>query len=470
MNAVLSLAERYTRFREDVFYQGLAEPEAIPQLPVSEQQLQSLWFGGEFGTQFTTTDGQSVEIRDFGTWNSGAGADFTGCTILLNGEKLSGDIELDPDVRDWERHGHSLNETFSRVVLHLFLHTPAGTRSFTRTVDHKEVPQVQLNTQKLLGATSPRPLAAAKLGRCATPLAAMSEDRISNLLQCAAQHRLQRKSTQLHALVAAQGRDQALYQALAGTLGYRHNTPAFQLLAQRLPLRMLLPLESVEREALLMGVSAFTEDTDFDEAREDTRGYLRQLWSHWWKHRGSYVRWLEPTQRLRWKLAAVRPGNHPQRRLGALAAILSAWGKVSHPLHQPEHWQRESWVELLSSLEHDYWSTHYTLLAEPAKKPIALIGLSRTQEILANVVYPLLVPERPELWQEYLDLPVVMDNQKILRAKLRLFGPGSAMAKLFDKKLYHHQGLLQVFDDFCMEDDSACADCPFPERLAQWSA
>jgi hypothetical protein len=23
-------------------------------------------------------------------------------------------------------------------------------------------------------------------------------------------------------------------------------------------------------------------------------------------------------------------------------------------------------------------------------------------------------------------------------------------------------------EDFCLEDDSACANCPFPERLKEW--
>ena len=89
--------------------------------------------------------------------------------------------------------------------------------------------------------------------------------------------------------------------------------------------------------------------------------------------------------------------------------------------------------------------------------------------ILANVVYPLLVPERGALWHEYLDLPALLDNEKVKRAALRLFGL-SPHAKDFQRKLHHQQGLLQLYEDFCLEDDSGCEDCPFPERLAQWRA
>jgi hypothetical protein len=465
----LPLAERYHAFREQVWEgSAAAEPGTLGLLMPSELQLQSQWFAGAFGTHFNTVDGQSVVIRDFGYWNSGPGADFTGCSILLDGEKISGDIELDPDVRDWERHGHAQNVEFNRVVLHLYF-TAAATRSFTRTQGQKAVPQVQLSLDALQAdLAKPHALASAHLGRCALPLRDMDESRVKSLIQCAAQYRLQRKSRRLHAVVAAQGREQALYQSLGSTLGYKNNTETFSLLTQRLPLWKLAGMDPVEREALLYGVAGFTEDTAFDETREDTRGYLRRLWEHWWKQRGAYARWLQPGQRLPWKLAATRPGNHPQRRLAALAAMLSAWGKMAHGLYQPEKWHRQTWVQLVAGLSHDYWSTHYTLLAQPAQKPLALIGETRATEMLANVVYPLLVPEREDLWAEYTDLPARLGNQKVERAQLRLFGPGSEWMKTFDRKLFHHQGLLQIYEDFCLEDDSACQDCPFPERLSQW--
>jgi hypothetical protein len=30
------------------------------------------------------------------------------------------------------------------------------------------------------------------------------------------------------------------------------------------------------------------------------------------------------------------------------------------------------------------------------------------------------------------------------------------------------QGLLQVYEDFCMQDESDCAACLFPRQVAQW--
>ncbi len=466
----LPLADRYERFREGLF----AAVEETPTLagmeaPMNELDLQSLWFSGAFGHAFTTTDGQEVRITDFGTWNAGAGPDFTGCAIQLAGKLRKGDIELDPDARDWERHQHGANPEYEKVVLHVFLDAPSDQRFYTRTQRHNEVPQVLLTRAMLAADASPKSrLAAARLGRCATPLREMEPQRVLDLIESAAQHRLRIKSNRLHALVAAHGRDEAVFQALAQTLGYRNNQRPFLVLAQRLTLRRVVKESALRREALLFGVAGFLEGVEPDQVAAITKAYLRELWSEWWKLRDACLRWLEPQHQLRWKLSAIRPGNHPQRRLGALVAMLQVWGKVSAPLKEAERWSQAAWREILLSLEHEFWSTHYTLQSAPSDKPLALIGETRVLEMLANVVYPLLVPERTRLWAEYLELPALLDNQKVRRAVIRLFGDTKA-GHAFSRKLFHHQGLLQIYEDFCLEDHTACADCPFPERLKEWT-
>ena len=39
----------------------------------------------------------------------------------------------------------------------------------------------------------------------------------------------------------------------------------------------------------------------------------------------------------------------------------------------------------------------------------------------------------------------------------------------FLKSVTHQQALLQIYEDFCMQDNSDCAQCPFPEQMAKWS-
>lgn len=467
---VLPLAERYERFRDSVFA-GVEDSPSLPGMEptMSELDLQSLWFSGAFGNSFTSWDNRVVTIEDFGSWNAGPGPDFTDCAIRIGDALIKGDIELDPDVRDWERHQHGANPDYQSVVLHVFLDAPSGPRCFTRNHKHCEVTQVQISRAMLAADATPKSrLAAARLGRCAQPLAEMDLKNVFDLIESAAQHRLRLKSSRLYQLIAAHGRDQTIFQSLAQSLGYRYNQLPFTILAQRLPLKRLLKEDALDRQALLFGAAGFLEDLSPDSKQHTTRSYLRQIWSRWWRLRDTCLPWLEPQNRLSWKMSAVRPGNHPQRRLGALSAILENWSPVSTPLLDATRWSLSAWRDTLLQLRHDHWSSHYTLLADPADKPVALIGETRIYEMLANVAYPLLVPERTRLWAEYLELPALLENVKVRRASLRLFGD-SPLRKKFNRNLFHHQGLLQIYQDFCLEDHSSCANCPFPERLKEWS-
>jgi hypothetical protein len=465
MAAALSMAPRYEAFTRGVFA-GVADNLPGWSEPMNELDLQSLWFAGEFGSDFVSTEGKRIAVRDFGVWNHSAGPDFTGCALQRGEEVLRGDIELDPDVRDWERHGHGGNEHYERVILHLFLQAPEA-RVFTRTAAHREVMQVWLRPEMLRTAARPRRLAEARLGRCATPLRGMEPAQVASLVEAAAQFRLRRKSERIHALIRIHGREQAVYQSLANALGYRQNSRAFTVLTQRLPLQTMLKLEAPEREALLFGVSGFLESVRFEDTKPATRAYLRELWSRWWKQRNAYVNWLAEPNRPHWQIAGTRPGNHPQRRLGALSSMLGSWKKLFAGLRSAGSWNRKAFSAVLLALEHDYWSRHYTVLAEPASRPVALVGTTRVQEMLANVAYPLLVPERAELWTEFKELPALLDNQKVRRAALRLFGE-DPRAPEFQKRLYHQQGLLQIYEDYCLEDDSSCEACPFPETMREW--
>src|SRR6266542_275269 len=53
------------------------------------------------------------------------------------------------------------------------------------------------------------------------------------------------------------------------------------------------------------------------------------------------------------------------------------------------------------------------------------------------------------------------------RSNTRLFG-NDPRRQQFLKTVAHQQGLLQIYEDFCMQDNSDCAQCPFPEQMRKW--
>jgi Protein of unknown function (DUF2851) len=196
----------------------------------SELEYQALWYSGAFGSTFRATNGSSIEILQFGFWNKEAGPDFVHALIRVNGiETLAGDIELDLSAADWERHLHGENPAFGNVVLHVFVKR-SGVASFTRTVEHREILQVEL-TQDYHSMIIETEIDLAKPGACCGPLARFSDQRVDEILETAARLRLERKTQLLRRAIHIHGIDEALFQALAIALGYKWNKVPFLILA-----------------------------------------------------------------------------------------------------------------------------------------------------------------------------------------------------------------------------------------------
>lgn len=439
-------------------------PPSAEEQPPDELRLQALWFAGQMGREFETVDGKRVRVVQFGHWNHGAGPDFLQAAVEIDGELHAGALELDHRASDWEAHGHAVNEAFNGVVLHVVF-VPETARHYTRTADHREVPRVCVPGSALREALDlpPVPVADAHPGRCFRPLATMEDRHIDSLLAGAARHRAQNKHRRRVRAVDAAGEDEWLWQAVAETLGYRPNKLAMTLLAQRLPVSMLGQTPDAV-ESIVFGASGFLSAGLHARAAADSQAYLRGLWERWWQVRGEY----EPTpeRAIPWKLSGIRPVNHPQRRLACLAGIARRWKEFSRVCLKTGG--AEELGGFFSTLEHAFWNHHYTLKSKRTDDELALIGPDRIRDFQINHLLPArLASDEKPAWEFYQKLPAPAVSEKVDKASVRLFGD-TPKRKAYLKKAWQHQALLQIYRDFCLRDTSDCADCPFPEQLAQW--
>lgn len=448
--------------QETAGHAAFAENAENPLPP--ELELQALWFSGAFGRDFIAVDGRRIRIVQFGEWNRAAGPDFIQTAVEIEGDLKAGAIELDPEAEDWDHHGHAVNDAYREVVLHVvFRDSPRTT--FTRDSVHREIPRVVIARPSLEDALNlpRRDIALARPGRCVRPLAGMDSVAVSRLLEEAATHRAARKASRFLLTADAHGRDAALFQATAETLGYRGNSLAMRLLAQRAPLSAMK--EETDHEALLFGTAGFLSPVLHEKAPPDTREYLRTLWDTWWKQRGRFE--TGTTRVIPWKLHGHRPANHPHRRVGALSALVEVWPKYRKvALARPFH--PAAVIDFLATLEHPFWERRHTLTSGPTSRPVALFGRSQGLELLANHLAPLALHEDGNFgFDAYWKLRAPAANDRVKRCGLRLFG-SLETAKPWLTSLAHHQALIQIYHDFCLEDTSDCEGCPFPEQLSQW--
>jgi hypothetical protein len=125
----------------------------------------------------------------------------------------------------------------------------------------------------------------------------------------------------------------------------------------------------------------------------------------------------------------------------------------------------EEVADWLSGLSHPFWDHHFTLASRPTIRPFHLLGQTRINEILANVIHPMLVTTNQADWDAYKRIRAELGNRRLSIVCKRLFGE-TDRAREHIRFLYQQQGILQIFEDFCLADATNCASCRFPEVVA----
>jgi hypothetical protein len=447
--------------------------------PPPERLLQLAWRHQRLlRDRLVTLEGQRVLVLHPGFWNHEAGPDFRGAVVQFDGDPpRSGDVEIDLAASGWRAHGHDQNPAFQDVLLHVVWEGDGPTGLPTLVL--KSLLDAPLNDLGLwLGSDAAKGLPEALAGRCAAPLRDLRPERLAELLHQAALVRLQGKAAQFHARARQTGWEQALWEGLCRALGFRHNLWPMQRLAE-LRLR-LCPTESrltaPALQARLLGVAGLLP-TELPRAAASGSNYLRNLWDYWWREREAFSDCLLP--RSLWRLAGLRPANHPERRLALAAHWLHAGGLPA----RLESWSRKlsadsspaaRLLELLQAPPDEFWSWHWTLRSKRLAKAQPLLGATRVTDLAMNIILPWLwmraVEGRNEALQReiegrYLVWPRGEDNAVLRLARQRLLG-GAASRRLCTAAA--QQGVLQIVRDFCEHSNALCANCRFPDLAREW--
>ena len=107
------------------------------------------------------------------------------------------------------------------------------------------------------------------LGLCHQPLAELSQEKLTQLLNAAGEARVFTKMERFHDSIIIEGYEQTFYREVAEALGYPENKQPFQVLADTLPLSELTSLvppkaskneKVLHYQALLFGISGLMDN------------------------------------------------------------------------------------------------------------------------------------------------------------------------------------------------------------------
>ena len=155
--------------------------------------------------------------------------------------------------------------------------------------------------------------------------------------------------------------------------------------SRELPLQTEAP---VPGQSFIDGVAGFLP-TKLSDA------YGKRLWAQWWKLRPDYEDRILPKEL--WRLAGIRPANHPHRRLGAAAALLKRHGNNFADKVVAAIETDGDPAKLFLQVRDDYWQHHFTLAGKTQATPVELVGVTRAEEIVANIVLPFVAAHEPRL-------------------------------------------------------------------------
>jgi len=418
-----------------------------------------------------------------GDWNTGPGPDFQNAVLLVGPDlrRISGDVEIHIRPADWQRHHHTGDPRYARVCAHVAYHPgtlpeselPAGALQLSLRPVLDAIPEFSFDNIDLMAY----PVAArAPVPPCRMAMTQLNPAQRGAVLDTMGEHRLRRRAEVLQSAMLDRGPAQVLYEEVMAALGYRPNKAPFRRLARLFPLDRLREKaggDPVRAYALLAGCASLLPDPTSRRSWDtETKAFIRRCWDAWWPMADEF-----PTQRIPhedWTRVGMRPANRPERRLMAAAMLFAPVPGLPEQLkalsRRPDGVTAAKLLELFHLEEAPYWPHRLSFSSSPRKEAVALVGKSRAQAILVNLLLPALAAmgAPASAWQAVLNkLPAEASNQLIKDTALRLFGPDHT-PQLYRSGL-RRQGLIQIHHDYCLGDRTRCAACPFPDTVHAYS-
>ena len=385
---------------------------------IDERVVLDIWERQAFSPESLHAADVSVIFR--GVPSDAGGPDYQDVLLSRGDEILSGDLEFHVRSSDWYRHGHHLDPSYNRVILHVVWEDD---RSATLRQDGTPVHTLSVGRWPVFPVPPAQPLLAPH--PCVQAFHRLSdtelEDRIAELALARFLERAERFARDMTALSS----DQVVYAAIFEALGYASNRASFRALADAVSYGWVMSIPGDQRAAVLLHAAGLGPRAEIDPPGR-----------------------LPPGS---WRLSRLRPANHPVLRIRAVAALLDR--------HAPSI--ASSFVALVAGAS-PIPGLLQSLVVRQGDD--VLIGTGRAHEIAVSAVLPCVAAHGcVDLARSaYLGFPAPPSN-RWTRLMLRLLAEAGHSYAV--KRAVQHQGLHALYLQHCrLESRSGCPVCGQPSR------
>lgn len=485
-----------------------------PKIP--EEIIYKIWEERRVDSSLATADGLSIEIIDCGIRNTDeAGPDYRHARIKIGNITFTGDVEIDTSHSDWKVHGHHLNQRYNKVILHAVL-TNDSSYHFVVTQSGRKVPTLTL--EKFLSSSIKEKLRQdlktiqsdddvkmpcsqlnniverkEKLGylknlglqrfrkKCEKNIDRLKELVVLNQLQIKEpkvyhdfHKEISTREFNLKDFEHLEFWQQLYYEQLFEALGYAKNKDVMLRLSRAVDIKFIKSIPDLTKEKLesiLFHVSGLFPDV-IDIPNEETSEYMRTSLDLWDEIKHSYDSGL--INKNDWNFFKMRPQNFPTIRIAAGARLLQKIIVQEQFIRIINIFKEHTDVsKLITRLRNEiiikgegYWADHYNFNKETKTKLNYFIGLGRADEIIINILLPILsvyfeIHGSKEYSQKVLDL-FINYYQKEGNHLVDKINETLGLKNEKFRSIYY-QGMIDLFRNYCIKNK--CMDCEIGKKV-----
>jgi hypothetical protein len=487
-------------------------------MSVNEKIIYEIWNEGKFKKELTLDDSTKIEIVDTGTHNKdSAGPDFLNARIKLDNITYLGDIEIDTWHTDWKSHGHFFDKKYNKVILHLVI-SKEKYQPYVYCKDGRKIHSICLldfvdeNFNSLLidavkSEKKNRKFQMACFGRNDS---VHKKEKLEFLAELGIE-RIKRKSKRILGKLKEMiylkemnirepiikydfGEDfynrkfsqeefsdihiweQLVYEMIFEALGYARNKAIMMKVAKAVNIEFLNNFRadddfSLKIESALFNVSGMIPQKP-KSIEEATAEYIRLLTETWNSIKEKYDGGI--FKKEDWNFFKSRPQNFPTTRLSAGAHLIehiltNDVFKSLTKYFNEDRTVKEANVVLRNYIITDakgYWADHYNFDKKSSEKLNYFLGVSRADEIIINVLFPILI-----IYFEIFDLNDNARRVKQLYLNYTQYGSNMVVEQVestlglqkASRRSVNYQAMIELFRNYCVKE--RCLECKIGQKI-----
>lgn len=401
---------------------------------MNEHLLQFIWQHLYFNKeQLTTVYGDAVNILSQGMLNQNQGPDFLHAKILINQVTWAGNIELHIKTSDWDKHGHSGDEHYNNIILHVvWEHDRPDLQTIPVLELRNRISSSLLQRYNLLMQQN-------EFIPCQSQLSVVPELVWMSWKERMIAERLFQKHEKINQLLTETNHhwEEVFWQLLARNFGVPVNADAFELIAKTIPVTLLAKHKHQvqQLEALLLGQAGLLNDEfkdDYPIMLQREYRFLQQKYQ------------LRPVKQLL-SFLRMRPSNFPTIRLAQLAMLIHESSHLFSKLTEVD--DVNTIRQLLAVTANDYWHYHYTL-TEPTGFRKKQMGKMMIENILINTIIPVLFAYAEHQEKTKLKQKAIQWLQELPKEKNSITQKWEA-AGINHETAFDSQALLYLKKNYC---------------------